>query len=133
VIGRDRFLDVELVELLIALSLIGIIIVRPFLGLRLVSRTREAVDGVSELVADVLHMARRFTAPVMAYFAALSGCGRCLNCRPCSTIGVSPKLTVDGAGGKIEWRLAAPPLLVASNRYLLDDTFGSVDEGSSFR
>jgi general secretion pathway protein J len=48
-----------LVELLIALALIGIIMVLLFSGLRLGSRTWETVDQVSERVADV-RVARQF-------------------------------------------------------------------------
>jgi len=53
VIGFARSRGFTLVELLIALSLIGIIMLLLFSGLRLGSRSWEAVDRVSERVADL--------------------------------------------------------------------------------
>lgn len=55
----ERQRGFTLVEMLIALSLIGIITLLLFSGLRLGSRSWEAVDNVSERVAD-LRIARNF-------------------------------------------------------------------------
>lgn len=70
-ISASRSHGFTLVELLIALSLIGIITLLLFSGLRLGSRSWEAVDTVSERVAD-LRIARNFIERTLRQTRALS-------------------------------------------------------------
>jgi general secretion pathway protein J len=71
VIGASRSRGFTLVELLIALSLIGIITLLLFSGLRLGTRSWEAVDTVSERVAD-LRIARNVIDRSLRQTRALS-------------------------------------------------------------